>query len=316
MFRFIALALALAVAGTAALAQDFPSKQPIKIIVPFNPGGLADVLARITADALSRRMGQAVVVDNRPGAASAIATAFVSKAPPDGYTLMLATADLAVLPAARRDLTYKFEEFTYLTRIMSLGTLFVVGPQSPFNSVADLVAHMKANPGKLSYATPGIASLNHFGTLQFLDAAGVSGIHVPYSGAAPIYSALMAGTVDFYNGATQPFPDKLKILAATKRYSNLPQVPTLDDLGYKDGTHVAWWGFIAPPNVPKPIVDKVNAELRAVFQDPATIAKFKSSTNQVPDENPLAGEEFRQRVLQEYKVWKDLVDRKKVDVHQ
>jgi tripartite-type tricarboxylate transporter receptor subunit TctC len=316
MFKFLALALAFAVAGTPAMAQDFPSKQPIKIVVPFNPGGLADVMARLTADALSRRMGQAVIVENRPGAASAIATAYVSKAPPDGYTLMLATADLAVLPAARRDLTYKFEDFTYLTRITTLGTLLIVGPQSPFNSVADLVAYMKANPGKLSYATPGVASLNHFGTLQFLDAAGASAIHVPYSGAAPIYAALLAGTVDLYNGATQPFHEKLKILAATKRYANLPHVPTLDDLGYKDGTHVAWWGFVAPPNVPKPIADRLIAELRAVLQDPATIAKFKSSTSQVPDENPLAGEAFRQRVLQEHKVWKDLVDSKKVDLGQ
>lgn len=318
MLRRFILIMAVVLAAMPAMAQEYPKKQPIKIIVPFNPGGLTDLLARITAEFLQRRIGQAVVVENRPGAAGAIAADYVAKAPADGYTIMMSAADLAVLPAVRNNLPYKLEEFTYLTRFWTTGTMIVVGPKSPVSSIAELISHMKANTGKFRYGTTGVASLNHLGTAKFESSVGVKGVHIPYAGAGPIYTDLLAGNIDFYTGGSLPFPETLKVLApaGTKRQVSYPNLPTLAELGYKNASYDAWFGVIAPPNLPKSIADRLNAELRAVYKDPEAIAKFKSSAKEVPDENLLVGEDFRQRVLQENKNWKEVADREKIVVQQ
>jgi tripartite-type tricarboxylate transporter receptor subunit TctC len=322
MFKFLsamaALVLGAALGATPAMAQDFPTKQPVKIIVGANAGGLTDVLARITAEFLQKRLGQAVVVENRPGAASAIAADFTAKAAPDGYTIYLAGAEMSVITALRKDLPYKFEDFTYLTKFWTTIPMMVVGPNSPLKSQKELIAFMKANPGKLRYGTPGVGSLNHVGTAMFESSTGVKGVHVPYTGIAPIYTDLLAGTIDFAMGATPPFSDQLRVLgpSGTRRHVAWPDLPTLAEQGFANASHDAWFGFVAPPNLPKPIADRLIRELDAVFKDPEALARYKSTTKDVPDAKPLVGDEFKQFALEHNRNWKAIVEKEKIVVQQ
>ena len=315
MACFTALAIGVA---TGAVAQDFPKKQPVKIIVATVAGGLTDLLARITADYLSKRLGQAVVVENKPGASSTIGADFVAKAAPDGYTLYLAGGELAVIPAVRTNMPYKFDEFTFLTRAFTVQPLLIAGPKAPFNTAAELVAYMKANPGKARYGTTGVGAIAHLGTAMFESSAGVKGVHVPYPGIAPVYQDLLAGTIEFADGATPPQQESMKILASvgSKRNSTYPNVPTLDEIGIKGASWDVWFGFVAPPNLPKPIADKLNAEFDALFKDPEVIAKFLASAKVAPDPKSLVGDAFKKQVLEDYKGWKTVVDREKIVVQQ
>ena len=321
MFKKLALVctvLGAVMFAQSAVAQEFPKKQPIKIVVAANAGGLTDVLARITAEYLQRRIGQSVVVENKPGAASAIGADYTAKSPADGYTIYLAGAELAVIPALRSNLPYKFEDFTYLTRFWTTIPMMVVGPKVPVSTPQELIAYMKANPGKVRYGTPGVGSLNHVGTALFESSTGVKGAHIPYTGIAPIYTDLLAGNVDFAMGAVLPFPDTLKVLgpSGTKRSTAFPNLPTLEEVGYKNASHDAWFGFVAPPNVPKPIADRLIADLNAVFKDPEALAKYQSATKGAPDANPLVGDDFKKRALEENKNWKAVAEREKIVVQQ
>jgi len=321
MFKKLALVctvLGAVMFAQSAVAQEFPKKQPIKIVVAANAGGLTDVLARITAEYLQRRIGQSVVVENKPGAASAIGADYTAKSPADGYTIYLAGAELAVIPALRSNLPYKFEDFTYLTRFWTTIPMMVVGPKVPVSTPQELIAYMKANPGKVRYGTPGVGSLNHVGTALFESSTGVKGAHIPYTGIAPIYTDLLAGNVDFAMGAVLPFPDTLKVLgpSGTKRSTAFPNLPTLEEVGYKNASHDAWFGFVAPPNVPKPIADRLIADLNAVFKDPEALAKYQAATKGAPDANPLVGDDFKKRALEENKNWKAVAEREKIVVQQ
>ena len=299
-----------------AMAQEFPKKQPIKIVIATNAGGVTDALARVTAEFLQRRVSQAVVVEPKPGAASVIGADYTAKSAPDGYTLYLAGPELAVIPALRNNLPYRFDEFTYLIRPFTTSPLIVAGPKSPFSSTTDLVTYMKANPGKLTYGTPGVGSFNHVGGAMFEASAGVKGLHVPYTGIAPVYQGLLAGDIDITMGAVPPFPDTLKVLgpAGTKRHPLYPNLPTLEELGYKNAGQDVWFGFLAPPNLPKPIADRLTAEISAVLKDPEAIAKFQSVAKFVPDVNPLIGDEFKKRVLEENKRWKIVAEQAKISL--
>ena len=313
-----ALLLSATLGALPAMAQEYPKKQPIKIIVAFNAGGLTDVLARITAEFLQRRMGQAVIVENRAGASGAIGADYTAKAAPDGYTIYLSAPEIAVLPATRTNLPFKSEDFTYLIRPFTTMPLIVVGPKFPASSTAELIAYMKTNPGKVRYGTPGVGHLNHLGTAIFESAVGVKGAHIPYTGIAPIYQDLLAGNIEFTTGATPPFPDALKVLgpAGTMRHPLYPNLPTLAEQGYKNASHDVWFGFVAPPHLPKPITDRLITELGALFKDPEAIAKFQSAGKITPEANPLIGDAFGKQVLDENKNWKIVVEREKIVVQQ
>ena len=322
IFKRLTLAGALLVGTTLAafpaLAQEFPKKQPVKIVVAVPAGGLTDALARVTAEFLQRRLGQAVVVENRVGAASTIGGDFVAKSAPDGYTLLLAGAEQPVVAAVRDNLPYKIEEFTYLIRGFTAQPLIMVGPKSTITSIPELVAFMKANPGKARYGSTGVGAIAHVGTAMFEAAAGVKGVHVPYAGIAPVYQDLLAGNIDFVDGGSPPFPEGLKVVGSvgTKRNSAYPDVPTLEEAGIKNAAWDSWFGFVAPANLPKPIADRLITELGAVFKDPEAIAKYKEVGKIVPEANPLIGEDYKKQVLQEQKNWKEVVDREKIVVQQ
>jgi tripartite-type tricarboxylate transporter receptor subunit TctC len=298
-----------------AVAQEFPKKQPIKIVVTVPPGGGSDVLARITAEGLQRRLGQAVIVENKPGASSTIGVDFVSKAPADGYTLLFVGAEFAVVPAVRKKLPYRFEELTYLVRPFSVAPVIIGSPKYGPSTLQELLADMKARPGAVRYGSTGTGAVVHVGMASFESAAGVKGLHIPYQGIAPVLNDLLAGTIDISQSGS-PVPEGLKALASagTRRNPEFPNVPTLEEAGIKGATWDVWWGFFAPPNLPKPIAERLIAEITAVTRDPASIAKYKSVVKFEPEANPLTGEAFKQQVLEDSRKWKTVVDREKITI--
>jgi tripartite-type tricarboxylate transporter receptor subunit TctC len=319
MLKELILACAVVIGANApALAQEFPKKQPVKIVVAASAGGLTDALARITAEFLQKRLGQAVVVENKPGAGSVIGADFTAKAPPDGYTIYLAGPEMPVLPATRANLPYKVEDFTFLMRPFTVQPLVVVNPKLPINTMPELVAYMKANPGKARYGSTGVGAIVHMGTAMFESAAGVKGTHVPYPGIAPVYTDLLGGSIDFSVGASVPFLDGLRPIASSgsKRHPAYPNLPSFEEVGLKSAAWDIWFGFVAPPNLPKPIADKLVTELGAALKDPEAIAKIQSATKLAPETSPLIGDAFKRQVLEEMKNWKTVVDREKIVVQQ
>jgi tripartite-type tricarboxylate transporter receptor subunit TctC len=314
MFKSLTLFCSLLIGALPASAQEFPKKQPVKIIVAVNPGGATDTVARITAEFLQRRLGQTVIVENKPGASGTIGADHVAKAAADGYTVLLAGSEFAAVPAVRK-VPYKIEDLTYLTRGFVVSPLMYGSPHFPVSSLQELVTYMKANPGKVRYGSTGIGAIVHMGIAMFEGAAGVKGLHVPYTGIGPVFNDLLAGHIDISEGAP-PFPEGVKVLGSigSKRNPAFPNLPTLDEVGVKNAGWDQWFGFLAPPNMPKPLADRLITELNAVFKDPQAIAKYQTSTKFAPDPEPLTGEAFRKQVQEENKKWKTVVERENITV--
>jgi tripartite-type tricarboxylate transporter receptor subunit TctC len=298
----------------SAQAQEWPTKQPIKIVVPVPPGGGTDGIARITAEHLQRRLGQAVIVENRPGASSTIGADLVFKAPADGYTLLMVGAEFAVVPATRT-VPYKIDQFTYLTRAYTVPAMLFLSPKSSLSTFPEFLAALKAKPGELRYGSTGIGAIVHVGVAMFEGAAGVKALHVPYSGIGPVFNDLFGGQIDFSMAST-PLPDNLKVIASvgTTRNAAYPNLPTLDEFGIKNAGWDVWFGFFAPPNLPKAIADRLNAEIGAILKDPEAIAKYQNVMKAPPDKEPLVGDAFKKQTLEDNKRWKAVVDREKIVV--
>jgi tripartite-type tricarboxylate transporter receptor subunit TctC len=315
MFRALALIVSL-VAALPAVAQEFPRSQPIRIVVPFNPGGGTDLVARTLAEFLQKRMDHTILVENRPGAATAIGTDVVAKAAPDGHTLLLVHSDIASLPAVRRNLPYNIEELTYLSRFYVANNLIVAGPSSGINSIQDLIAKIKANPGKVKNGVYGVGSYQHLAGLKFDAAIGGKQLHVPYGGQGPASIDALGGVIDVINGVSVPIAEGLKVLASSgnTRHPSYPDVPTLGELGYKDAEWAGWFGVIAPPKLPKAIADRLNEEIIGVVKDPAFREKLTAAMKVPPESEPVTGEAFRKLVLDENKIWKEIAEREKIVV--
>jgi tripartite-type tricarboxylate transporter receptor subunit TctC len=320
LFRKLAaigtLLFCLVLVAHPVLAQEFPKKQPIKIIVPYNPGGGTDALARVTAEFLQRRLGQAVVVENRAGASSAIGADYVAKAPPDGYTLLfVAGGDLTALPAVRSNLPYKFDEFAFLIRGFTAEPMLLASPRLPVSTTSELISYMKANPGKVTLGTPGLGHIVHLGMAMLESAAGVKALVVPYNGSGPVYTEMLAGNIDI-TLATPPFPDGLKVLGSvgSRRNPMYPNAPLIEEIGIRNASWDNWFGVVGPPHLPKPIADRLIEELGAVLKAPEAVAKFQAVAKTPPDADPLTGEAFKRRVIEEYNRWKAVVTREKISV--
>lgn len=315
MFKSIALTISL-LAALPAVAQEFPGSQPIKIVVPFNPGGTTDLLGRTLAEFLQKHMNHTVIVENKPGAATAIGTNLVATAAPDGHTLLLAAADIAVLPAVRKSIPYDIDKLTYVNRFFIGAPVIVAGPNTGINTIQELIAKIKENPGKIKNATNGVGALNHLGVLKFDTAIGGKELHVPYGGQGPATTDTLAGVVDVLNGASVPLADGLKVLApvGSIRHPSYPDLPTLGELGYKDGEWNAWFGLVAPPNLPKSILDKLNTEINLVLKDQAFRDKITMAAKIAPVTEPLMGEDFHKLVMEEFHAWQKIAEREKIVV--
>ncbi len=285
---FFARAAAVLLAATLpalAAAQAFPSK-PLKIIVPYSPGGTTDLLARLVGQKLSERFGQPVIVDNKPGANGMIGSDFVAKSPPDGYTLGIASpGSHAANAALYKTMTYDIvKDFTPVTLAVSAPMLLVVHPSLNVNSVKELVAAAKAKPGEISYASGGSGSSQHLAMEQFKMMAGIDMTHVPYKGSAAAYPDLLGGTVktqiDVLPTALPPSKaGRLKMLAtgSAKRLALLPDVPTIAESGVAGYEANAWYGFVAPPNLPKAVLDRLHAEIVRALREPDVVEKLTTA---------------------------------------
>jgi tripartite-type tricarboxylate transporter receptor subunit TctC len=279
MKRFLAtLAAALAAAAIAphALAQAFPNK-PIKIIVPYSPGGTTDLVARLVAQKLTERLGQPVIVDNKPGANGMIGADAVAKAPPDGYTIGIASPGTHAANASLyKNIAYDtVKDFTPITLAVSAPMLLVAHPSLGVSNVKELIAAAKAKPGTISYASGGSGSSQHLAMEELKTMVGIDMTHVPYKGSAASYPDLLGGTVKLEmdvlpTSLPHVNAGKLKVLAtgSAKRLPMLPNVPTVAESGVPGYEASSWYGFVAPANLPKDVLDKLHAEIVRALREP------------------------------------------------
>lgn len=259
-----------------AQTADYPNK-PIRLIVPYPPGGFTDIVGRLLGDRLGSRLGQSIVVDNRAGAASTIGTNAVAKAPADGYTLLIVGPDIAInqtLLAGR--ITYDaLRDFAPVTQLAASPTVMVVHPSFPVQSVSELVERAKSKPGTIRFASGGVGSGVHLTLELFKERAGINVLHVPYKGQGPLVTDLIAGHVDM---AFMQVPvaqshvaaGKLRAIATPSgsRLKVMPDIPTLSESGYPGFDVVPWFGLVAPAGTPSNLVARLNKEIQEVMNSP------------------------------------------------
>jgi len=276
----VAAALTLTLAP-GAFAEDYPSR-PVRLIIPFPPGGSNDVVGRLVAQQLSAKLGQQVYVDNRAGAGGTIGTEACATAAPDGYTICVISIAHAVNPALY---TLKYDPIKSFTAISIFATgpnVLVVNPSLPIRSVKELLAAAKAKPGELNYASAGVGSFQHLGAELFKLQAQVNLVHVPYKGGGPAMQDVIAGHVKIMFSSlvqTTPFIKSGQLIAlgtgGAKRSPVLPDVPTIAEAGVPGYVADNWWGLAAPAGLPKPIVDKLYAATQAALKAPELQAQFE-----------------------------------------
>ncbi|MCW5629427.1 MAG: tripartite tricarboxylate transporter substrate binding protein [Rhodoferax sp.] len=305
-----ALALALLAPAQAQVAS-YPD-HPIRIVVPYPPGGFNDTLARTVGAKLQSAWGQPVVVENRPGGATNIGIDMVAKAPADGYTLVVLPFSFAVNPFIFAKLPFDPQtDFAPITLAATTSNLLVVPAASPVNSVQELVALAKSKPGSLSYASTGVGSSNHLSMEMFKQMAGVDITHVPYKGSAPAVADLIGGHVgtmfDNVSNVLQHVQSgKLKVLGVTTpaRSALVPSVPTVAESGVPGYEVGVWFGFAAPAGTPKPIIDKLNAEIVKILRMADVREKFSLQGVESIGSTP---EQFAAHLQAQRAVWSKVV---------
>jgi len=307
----IALLVLAALTWPSFAAEPFPSR-PIRMVVPYAPGGNVDISARIIAPHLSEAFGQTVVVDNRPGGGGNLGASLVAKSTADGHTLLVGSSGpLSVNPVIFKKLPYdSLKDFVPVSTVQAVPLVVLASPRSGIQSVAELVAMAKSRPGKLTIASAGAGTTNHFAIELFASMAGVRLLHVPYKGSGPALSELLGGQVETMVdqlAASIGFvkDGRLKVLAVTtlQRAAALPQVPTLDELGYKGYQASTLLGLLTPAGTPKPVVAKLNAAVRKVMDNAAVAERFRGLGANPGASSP---EEFSKRIRDELQQWQAL----------
>jgi tripartite-type tricarboxylate transporter receptor subunit TctC len=304
----VGLALALTLAPAALAADPFPSR-PVRIVVPFTPGGSTDILARAIAQKLGEAWGQPVVVENRPGAGGNVGVALVAKSPPDGHTIVMGhIGTFAANPALYKSLPYDpVKDFAPVTLVARVPNVLVVGPSVQARRLSDLVAYAKANPGKLDYGSGGNGSAAHLATEYFKLRAGVDLQHVPYKGTGPAVADLIGGQIGvMITGALPLLPHirsgKLRALAVAspQRLAILPDVPTIAESGYPGFAAVQWYGLFVPAGTPRDVIAKINRDAIGALKDPAVAERLASEGAEAVGDTP---EEFGAFVRSEIALW-------------
>ena len=256
-------------------AAAYPD-HPIRVVVPVAPGGGNDIVARLLARQLSDRWGQPVVVDNRPGASTAIGSEIVARASPDGYTIMLCSVSFAINAAARARLPFDpIRDFAPITQVARVPQIVVVNPALPAASLKEFIALAKAKPGQLNYASAGNGSSTHLAMELLMDMAGIALNHVPYKGTGPGMTDVIAGHVQVTFNAIPPAMPHVKSgkvralgVANPRRFPTLPEVPTFGEAGLPGYTFASWFGILAPARTPREILRQLNEELVRIIRDP------------------------------------------------
>ncbi|WBY01208.1 tripartite tricarboxylate transporter substrate binding protein [Ramlibacter tataouinensis] len=313
-FALGGLALAAAAAGLplTATAQAYPSKL-VTVIVPFAAGGTTDILARVIGQALTKELGQSVIVDNRAGAGGNIGSALAAKATADGYTLLMGTVGThAINQSLYKKLPFDpVKDFAPLTRVAMVPNLLVANPGKPYKNVKELIAYAQANPGKVNFGSSGSGSSIHLSGELFNSMAKVNMIHVPYRGSAPAVTDLLGGQIDIMfdnmpSAIQHVRSGKLRPLAVTtaKRAPELPDVPTIAEAGVPGYEATSWFGMFAPAATPAPIVAQLNAALVKVLADPDVKKKLAEQGAEPYAEKP---EQFAEFIRSESAKWSKVV---------
>ncbi len=312
MFKRLTLAAAAWLCATAAIAADAWPTRPITLVVPGAAGGSTDIPARLLALKLGERLGQPVIVDNRPGAGGSIGASQVARAQPDGYTVLVGnTGSIAINYTAYQKLPYRPEDFVALTDMISFSNVLVVPQASPVRSLDDLLKAARQAPGKLSFSSAGVGQTTHLMGELLRERTGVDVVHVPYRGSAPATAAIVSGETQFmFDNLTASLvhikAGKLHPIAVTgaQREPELPNVPTTTELGLQDFDKVGWMGFFLPAQTPPAVVRKLTDGLVAVLRDPEVARRYRELGGR-PGGMPQA--QFTQLVDNDRKSWGALI---------
>ena len=302
--QLLALAACCGLAAQITAAADFPTR-PLRVIVPYAPGGGTDTAARIIGQKLGENWGQTVVVDNRPGAAGIIGTDLVAKAVPDGHTLLVAAGAHAINPSLYRKLPYDVQkDFAHIAFLCTAPNILVVNPALPVHSVKDLIALAKAKPGQLSFGSGGAGQTPHLAAELFKSMAGVDMVHVPYKGGAPATLDLIGGRIAvMFGGMVLTLPHvkagKLRAIATTgaKRAKAVPELPTIAESGLPGYEADEWFGLWGPAAIPSPIVQKLNGTVREILKRADTQERFAALGAEVIDMSTREFTAFEQKQI-------------------
>lgn len=321
--KFTALAVSMLTAGLTgglsgqAWAQTFPSKT-VTLVVPTAAGGTTDLSARMLAQALGPALGQSVIVDNKGGGNGNIAAGAVKRAEADGYTLLMQYSGYHVIsPHITRQKQWELSDFQPVANVISAPQIIVVRADLPIKTLPELIAYAKANPGKLNYASSGNGSLQHVTGAMLEQQGFIKMVHVPYKGTGPALQDLLGGQVDLTFGTAPPFmphiaSGKLRVLAVTgkQRLPSLPDVPTTAEAGYPKVDATSWFAVFAPAAVPKPVVDKLTADIRAVVQSPAFQQKAQEQGAAADYQSPA---QLADKVKADWSNWATVVKASKIE---
>jgi tripartite-type tricarboxylate transporter receptor subunit TctC len=313
-----AAAVALAVVTTAPCAAQYPDK-PIRLLLPFPAGGTVDLVARLVTAQMAEELGRPFVIENKAGAGGVIATDATAKAPPDGYTLLLTTPNHTINAALNSKLPYDTEkDIVPIAIVAEVPELLVSHPAAPFQSFAGFVDYARKNPGKLNYASAGNGTLPHLTMELLLRRTGIEVAHIPYRGAAPAMTDLLAGQVqlkmDTYATASQLVADgKLRALAfaSRERSALMPDVPTIAEMGLPGYEGILWIGMVAPAGLPKPVIEKLAAAVQRAVHAPALAERLKRDGVEPVGGTPQA---FGELIGREIKEWRALAQAARISL--
>lgn len=298
-FRFALSLICFACVGTASQAQTWPAR-PIRLVVGYTPAGAADVIARIVGDAMGRQLGQSVTVDNKPGAGSTLASDILARAPADGYTLGLATATLYGIDQHLYKVKYKPADFTPVTRLTMAPLILAVNKDLGPKTVAELVAHMRANPGRLNYSSSGIGGSPHLGGLMLERLGGGRMTHVPFKGGAPALQSVASGDVQLSFGTApsvlpmgQQGLVRMLAVSTAQRSAVAPDLPTIAEAGLPGFEFSFWFGLFGPPGLSKEITDRLFAVATRALADREVRSRLLIGGNEAaPSRSPAEFQEW------------------------